>query len=417
MDFVLTRNWLLSILLLLSAGILLTWGNYRYAIQNPGGNDFLVHWMGTRSLLRDGLSPYSDEVALRIQVQAYGRPAEQGEHELRVAYPLYSMFIFTPFALIGDYPLARAIWMTLLEIALIAVSIICINLTRWKPGTWVLIVFLLFSLFWYHGLRPLINGNAVILVTLFVLLAIWMMKSSRDELAGIFLAFSTFKPHIVLLPIVFILVWAISNKRYKVFLWLVISLTFLSIIAAFFIPDWPIQNLREVLRYTSYNPPGTPGDIFKLWLPASGVKLGYFLYGFLTIILIIEWFAARRKEFRWFLWTVSLTLVASQWIGIPTDPGNFILLMLPLVLVFALWTERWGRTGLVMTIIVLFLLFTGLWLLFTQTLIYAKQPIQNPVMFFPLPLFLLIGLYWIRWWAIKPPLFLIEELQAFENRM
>lgn len=406
----------ISLVLFLTVIILLTWANYRYAVQNPGGNDFLVHWIGTRALLVDGLSPYSDEVALRIQEQAYGRPATSGEHELRVAYPLYSMIIFAPYALISNYPLARAFWMTSLEIALVAISLLSIKLTRWKPGVWLLILFFIFSLVWYHGMRPLINGNAVILVTLFLLASIWMVKTNRDELAGGLLAFSTIKPHIVLLPIVFMLIWTFAHKRFKVFLWLIISLIILSVIAAFFVPDWPIQNLREVLRYTAYNPPVTPGAVFNLWLPATGTRLGYLMSVLLAIILVVEWATAHSREFRWFLWTVSLTLVVSQWIGIPTDPGNFIILMLPLVLVFSVWTERWRRTGQVMSVITLIMLAGGLWLLFLNTLIHDGQPIQNPVMFFPLPLFLLVCLYWVRWWAIKPPKLLIEDLQEFESQ-
>lgn len=406
----------ISLVLLIAIIFSITWANYIYSVQNPGGNDFLVHWEGTRALLIDGVSPYSDEVALRIQTRAYGRPANPGENELRVAYPLYSVFIFVPFALISNYPFARALWMTFLELALVAISLLCIKLTRWKPGMWVLILFLIFSLVWYHGMRPLINGNAVIFVTLFLTAAIWMMKTNRDELAGIFLAFATIKPHIVLLTIGFILIWTIVHRRYKVILWLMITLIILSVIAAFFIPDWPIQNLRVILRYTSYNPPVTPGAIFNLWLPATGSRLGYLMSVTLAILLVIEWAVARSKEFRWFLWTVSLTLVVSQWIGIPTDPGNFTVLILPLVLIFAIWTERWNKTGRILVVINLIILLAGLWLLFVNTLKIDGQPIQNPVMFFPLPLFLLASLYWVRWWAIKPPKLLIEDLQEFESQ-
>jgi hypothetical protein len=34
---------------------------------------------------------------------------------------------------------------------------------------------------------------------------------------------------------------------------------------------------------------------------------------------------------------------------------------------------------------------------------------------FPLPLVLLIGLYWVRWWAVKPRRLLIEELRLSET--
>ncbi len=89
-----SSTYSIIVLLVLGTGLfgLLVWGNYRYTTQNPGGNDFLVHWMGTKSFFEDGLSPYSDEVALRIQTMVYGRAARAGEHELRVAYPLYSIF-------------------------------------------------------------------------------------------------------------------------------------------------------------------------------------------------------------------------------------------------------------------------------------------------------------------------------------
>ena len=90
------NSWLWAGLFVLIIGlvILLGWINYRYSVQNPGGNDFLVHWMGTRTFLTEDISPYSDETAKRIQVFAYGHPAGPGEHQLRVAYPLYSILFF-----------------------------------------------------------------------------------------------------------------------------------------------------------------------------------------------------------------------------------------------------------------------------------------------------------------------------------
>jgi hypothetical protein len=410
------RFWYLSAILIIGVLVLITWANYNFVQQNPGGNDFLVHWVGTRALFVDGLSPYSDTVAERIQTLAYGRPALPGEHELRVAYPMYSALVFLPFALIRDYELARALWMTVLEAALIGLAFLSLKLTRWKMGMWLIPFFLIFSIFWYHSLRPLINGNAVILVALALVAAFAALRNGRDELAGGLLAFSTIKPHLAILPIIFILIWTISYRRWRTLGWVLISLVLLSISAALFVPDWPLQNLREILAYSSYNPPGTPGAAFETWLPATGRQLGWALNAFMGLILLVEWVFVRRKEFRWFLWTGSLTLVISQWIGIQTDPGNFILLLFPVVLVFSMWVERWGRAGSVLTSITMFLLFIVPWGIFLQTVMYGDQPLQHPIMFFPLPLFLLITLYWVRWWAIKPRQLLVEELRAYEDQ-
>lgn len=389
----------------------IVWANYRFVIENPGGNDFLVHWVGTRSLLIDGVSPYTDAVALRIQNMAYGRPARSSEHELRVAYPLYSIFIFLPFALIGDYAIARTLWMTSLEIALIFLAFLSLRLSNWKPKLWMMLIILLFSLLWYHGLRPLINGNAVILVAVFVVASLVAFRNERDELVGILLALATIKPHLVILPILFIWFYAISLRRWRVVLWTILGVVLLSLAAMIFLPNWILQNIWEVLRYPKYNPPVTPGAALSTWLPASGKRLGWILSGILGMVLLIEWGLARNKEFRWFVWTTCLTLVISQWIGIPTDPGNFILIITPLILTFSVWDERWGFKGRVLICAWLIMLFVGLWYLFLRTVEYDGQPLQSPIMFFPLPAIALIGLYWVRWWAIRPPRLLVEMLR------
>ena len=390
--------------------------NYRFTEQNPGGNDFLVHWVGTRNLLIDGDSPYSDETAVRIQTMAYGRPARPGEHELRVAYPLYSGILFTPFALIGDYTLARALWMTLLETALIGMAFFCLRMMNWKIHSWMLVVYLIFALLWYHAVRPLINGNAVILVALFIAGALEAIRHGRDEIAGVLLAFSTIKPQVVVLIIPFILFWAITSKRWKILIWLLIALVVLTVSAMIFVVDWPLQNLVEVLRYPGYNPPGTPGAAFTTWWPILGSRLGWGLTIVLGIVLCIEWYLARGKDYRWFLWTACLTLAISQWIGIQTDPGNFIVLFTPLVLILATWEERWGiKRGRPVVVASILILFFGIWALFLATIEYGDQAQQDPIMFFPLPFFILLGLYWVRWWAIKPAKTLIEALRASED--
>jgi hypothetical protein len=40
---------------------------------------------------------------------------------------------------------------------------------------------------------------------------------------------------------------------------------------------------------------------------------------------------------------------------------------------------------------------------------------QSRIFLFIMPFFLLIGLYWVRWWAIRPYRGLIEELKVVED--
>lgn len=399
------------IIILALAGLAgMVWGNYSYTRQNPGGNDFLVHWVGSQALIEDGISPYSDEVAQRIQTIAYGRPARQGEHELRVAYPLYSVFLFIPFAWIKDFNLARAVWMTVLELGLVGLVILSLRLLRWRPASWMIAVLVIFSIFWYHGLRPLINGNAVILIAVLLTAGLLAIRSGADELAGVLFAFSTIKPQVVVLFLLFIVIWGFAKRRWRLLGWLFGTVFILVTSAALFIPDWILQNLREVLRYPEYNPPGTPGAAFAFWWPDFGERLGWALTGVVVVVLLLEWWVALRSEMRGFLWASGLTLMASQWIGIQTDPGNFIVLFPVLMMILSLLDERWRGRGNLIILGLLVVALVGIWAIFLSTVEYADQPIQSPVMFFPLPGLILLLLYWVRWWAIRPPRPWLEQI-------
>jgi len=108
--------------------------------------------------------------------------------------------------------------------------------------------------------------------------------------------------------------------------------------------------------------------------------------------------------------------VINEWIGIKTDPKNFLILYTPLVLVFATWEERWGKQMRWATIASLALLGIGLWFLFLGTLPAGIQQQSHPSLFFPLPLFLFIGLYWVRWWAIRSTQPYLDQLRSAEGR-
>jgi hypothetical protein len=159
--------------------------------------------------------------------------------------------------------------------------------------------------------------------------------------------------------------------------------------------------LREVMRYPGYNPPGTPGAALATWFPATGERLGLGITGIMMGLILFEWIVGRNAGFRGFVWMAGLTLTASQWIGIQTDPGNFIVCFPALVLCLALLEERWRRGGWIFTSFLMLVIGAGLWALFVMTIEFKDQPIQSPIMFFPLPLILFILLYWTRWSAFN----------------
>jgi len=396
--------FLVIIFFILVSGVLigLTWTNYHFTFKNPGGNDFLPRWGGARFFFTEGLSPYSETTALKIQTLFYGRAAKSNEDQALFVYPLYSLVFFGPFALIKDFVMARALWMTTLEVCILMMAVLCLRLTRWHPGVVLLSFNFIFALLWYHSIRAIINGNIVAIVALLIPAALLAIRLGQDGLAGVLLALTMVKPQISILLVIFVVWWALWDHRWRMMGWMAGALICLILMGMVFIPDWPLQNIREMQRYTGYSPPTTVGAAFALWWPSVGRHLGWVLSILLSVIVVVEWWLAHRKDYRWFLWTACLTLVASQWIGITTDPGNFLILFLPLILVYAVWEEQWRDRRRWVIWVTMIVLFVGLWVLFLNTLEYTTQPMQSPVMFFPLPIFLFIALFWVRKWAIQP---------------
>jgi hypothetical protein len=380
----------------------LTWANYCFASRNPGGYDFLARWGGARFLFTEGLSPYSETVALKIQTLYYDRVANPNDDQVLFAYPLYSLVFFGPFALAKDFVMARALWMTTLEVCVLMMAVLCLRLTRWNPGVVLLSFYFIFALLWYNSIRAIINGNIVAIVALLIPAALLAIRLGQDGLAGVLLALTMVKPQISILLVIFVVWWALWDHRWRLVGWMVGALICLILMGMVIIPDWLLQNLREMQRYTGYSPPTTVGAAFALWWPSVGRQLGWVLTILLSVIVLGEWWLTHRKDYRWFLWTACLTLVASQWIGITTDPGNFLILFLPLILVYAVWEEQFRHRRRWVIWITMIALFIGLWVLFLSTLEYTTQPMQSPVMFFPIPIFLFIGLYWVRKWATQP---------------
>jgi len=112
-----------------------------------------------------------------------------------------------------------------------------------------------------------------------------LIRDGKDEAAGILLAISTIKPQNVVLLIGFLLFWAIINKRYRLIGYFLGSMIVFVGFSTLLIPDWLVQNIREVIRYPSYNPPGTVGAVMFSWWGDIGQRLSIGLSALLILLL------------------------------------------------------------------------------------------------------------------------------------
>ena len=392
--------------ILLVAG--LGWANLQFVRQNPGGDHFLVYYKGTRALLVEGRSPYSDSVAGEIQAESTAQTPQEGEQELRFVHPLYSTVFFTPVSVISDFTLARAAWMSILEVVVLLTAYINLRLTEWKPTPGIKALYYLFTLAWYFSVRTVITGNVVILICFLISLMMLSIKEGWDRWAGVLLALSTITPHLIIFVVVLVWIWGLSTNRGSILKWFAGTLIVLVVGSSVLLPDWILQNLWSVLKFLENNAALSLGGVVGAWLPGIALQLRWIITAIVAAILLVEWYAARKKPVNHLLWAVALTLTASHWVGIPTHPDNLFILYPALVFALVMWHKRWEKYGDVVVAFSLGVFSIGIWIFVLVSPQKITQFLQSPGMLFPLPAFLLVTLYWVRFWVVHPTRKILE---------
>ncbi len=391
----------LSCLVLAALGGLV-WANTRFVQTQPVEKDFLVPWLGARTFLQYGDSPYSDPATQRAQILYYGRLAATGQDPLMLWLPFPVELFYFPIALVNDYVLARAVWMTCLEIALVALAFLSLRVTSWKPGRVLLPVILLFPLLWVYGAISLVNGSAAGFIALSLAGFLLTLREENDELAGGLLFLLVSAARLTGVLAFFIFWWIIYQRRWRVLWGFLMVLAILLGLAFLFLPGWFLPFLHGLLLHNTYNPGFSFTGILASWSPVVGLRLGWVLAAGLLLVLFFEWGMTLARDFKAFLWTASLTVSVTPLLGIPIAPKETLFLFVPLMLLLTIlaerrpWLRRWGVAGIAIIILVcLWLATLGL------SAANAYAPLAAMLILL-LPVLLVIGLYWMRWWYIHP---------------
>jgi hypothetical protein len=167
-------------------------------------------------------------------------------------------------------------------------------------------------------------------------------------------------------------------------------------------PNWIIPFLRATVNNLRADFGFNIRAILVDFFPAQGAALGWILTLGLFLLLGYEWSLARSGDYRHFYWAACLSLAAAPLLGFHTEMENLAVLIIPLALVFAIVHDRWHRLGDGLTILLMLTIFVLPWMLYLFVVSRFGTTAQEIIFLF-LPLSTLIGLYWIRWWAIRPP--------------
>jgi hypothetical protein len=367
-----------------------------------GGGDFYVHWVGSRAFLFDKIDPYSGEVAARVQELVYGGSAKAGDEPYILDTPFQLLLLYFPFSLFPNPIVARAVFTLLLELALFALAVLSLRLTEWESPRFFGILFIFLAVFNFYAFQAVYEASSVLLLAFFYAGILFAYRAEADEFVGALAAFSLYYWEVGG-PFLLLLLWkAYHEKRRRIFAGFFMFTLILFFAAFLSKPDWVIPFLRATVNNLRADFGFSTHAVLIDLFPAQGKALGWILTIGLVIALGYEWSAAVSGDFRRFYWASCLSLAAAPLLGLRTEMEHLVVLVIPLALVFAVVHDRWRRIGNSLTFLLMLVIFAVPWLLYFLS-IGSSYKFASELTFLFLPLSTLIGLYWIRWWAIRPP--------------
>ena len=129
----------------------------------------------------------------------------------------------------------------------------------------------------------------------------------------------------------------------------------------------------------------------------------------LGVLVFIEWIGSTQSNFRRIVWTASLSLAATPLMGFAIFPSNYVVLILPLVLILALVWERWIRNRVFASGIILSLAFWVPFGIYFRGIMFQDRLYSDLLKVIP-PVATIIGLYWMRWWVLRSPRVWMDQI-------
>jgi hypothetical protein len=405
------------VLLILAGGFfiltlyILVESNYYLTNFLPDGGEFYLLRTGGRSFLFDHIEPYSANVPEQVQEKVYGHPAVKGEDLYILDLPFHLLILYFPLAVFPDASITRAFWMTLIELALLGSIYLSFRLIDRRIPYFFIVLISLGGFASFYAYSSLLEGSPTLLLGFAYAGILLSLHAGLDEVAGALMTFSAFQWEIGGPFLLFVVLWVFWEKRWRVFAGAGMLAFVLLAFSFLLYPGWFMPFLRASWNSFRVGFGYSIHDIFSQLWPQFGSLLGWILTAILIVTLGYEWRAARGANFNRLVWAACLTLAAAPLLGYPVEMDQLVPLTLPIMLVIVYSRERWLKLGNGIAFFVLLFFFGLPWLLFLKGVPQGYGLQADQVLFLFWPIFTVVGLYWVRWWVVRPPRTWLDNLQ------
>ena len=371
-------------------------------------DEFAPRWVAAKQWMTEGTSPYDREVF--EQTQALWKPYGYTADELSQGHYLdlvWNLFLFLPFSFL-PYLVARAIWMTIISLALFFSIWFGFDLAgvRFHPIEKVLIA--LPITLSYPSFKLILNASILPLYVFFMIIGTKKALEGRSTAAGIYLLLSFGMFPLSLILAIFFAIW-LGSRRDSGFLSIyLVGFAFLLVISLILFPGWIPEwfaNLVQVHPDLSWV--DTPLMRIADFFPGAYQPLAISLHVLTLFMLLVEWYGLPESGERQIRWKALLTMNLISFLN-PASSAVYLLLAWPgLFLFFNFLDEKWKIGGKILSWTIFLILLNRFWTDFQNTQNWSS--IESTMVSVLLPIVALIGLEWTRWWAMESPKPLIED--------
>ena len=269
--------------MLLVAGIICVGALWKVASSSDlGEGDFTAYWSAAY-LVHQGQSPYDQPSMMEVQ------------HTLTnlsvgtiTAWNPPTLFVFLlPLGWLPFFT-AKSVWFVANVIMLLAIAVMLTRLYL-PPRPLLIAAFCVFVVLLPQALLGVAMGQVTFLVVLGVVTSLTLIKREQWFWAGFALILTTIKPHLVILVIPYLLLYALYRRRWQLWLGLFCAGLLCMIILFVFRPPW-IIDLAGILHIAPVN-----------WAtPTIGGFLSFFhiteIMRYLFVIFLpLAWFLSRPQ--------------------------------------------------------------------------------------------------------------------------
>ncbi len=325
------------------------------------GNDLYTVWYGAHAEMQGHRDLYSPDIAHEIQMALYGRsidPSRPGDpKDLRIfGYPAFTALLFWPLS-IFSFEIARLVYLFIQIPLIVATVLLWMRALSWHPDwTWTSALCLL-VLTSYPALEALYAGQVGVVVSFVLAASIVALQRGRLLLAGALMALGTIKPHVMLLPILYLGLWTLYDWRRRRMFCAGLLLTEALLVGTALIvwPNWIQSWINVVVRYQGYTPPSlTIQMLTTLAGPAVRPAALLAMAGLLLVSIVLSWknrsASPHSPEFQF-----TLAILLSIAVGVLL-PGHAVydhLILLPGIFLLAMsWRnlpENWAMKTMLIT--------------------------------------------------------------------